>query len=254
MAGISDSGHPDDIHIHLEQILSSDATRAEEVEGESEVERIARQSVRLSPPLRQRVSAALGAVASAVPGLSDAETKKLLTTRAGRDALRKGKRALARVDDHLHAVTGRRNPQIGRVYGVFGRNPYTFGGVYRALGQCVAENERIKALPEGEADATRVFSPYIELQIVQARDELQAILGARLSSRSELSQQIAVRDEVLADAVAVIGAVRSHLYANLPLGKRDPDLREYGYRPIRSGRPSSVEVDGEEDDDAEAAA
>ncbi len=255
MAGISDSGNPDDIHIHLEQILSADASRAEDVEGESELEKIARQSVRLSPTLRRRTSASLEALTAAVPGLSDVEAKKLLTTRAGRDALKKGQRALTRVDDHLQSVSGRRNPQIGRSYGVYGRNPETFGGVYRALGQCVTENERIKALATDAPDRARVFTPYVELLVTQAYEELKGILGARLSTRADLSQQVAVRDEVLKEAVAAISAVRCHLYANLPLGKRDPDLREYGFRPLRAGRPSASVDDAEEDetDEEEAA-
>ncbi len=251
MAGISDSGNPDDIHIHLEQILSADASRAGEVEGESELEKIARESVRLPPVLRRGVGASLEALTAAVPGLSDVEAKKLLTTRAGRDALKKGQRALARVDDHLHSVAGRRNPQIGRSYGVYGRNPETFGGVYRALGQCVTENDRIKAGASDAPERARLFTPYVELVVTQAHEELKAIVGARLSTRADLSQQVAVKDEVLREAGAAISAVRSHLYANLPLGKRDPDLREYGFRPIHVGRTSaSVEEDTDEEEAA----
>ncbi len=118
MAGISDSGNPDDIRVHLEQIISADASRREMVPGESDRERLTRESVLLSSDLEQRVKSSLADIAGAVPGLGDAEATKILTTRAGRDALKKGKRALARVDDHLRSVTGQQNPQIGRAYGV----------------------------------------------------------------------------------------------------------------------------------------
>lgn len=252
MAGISDSGNPDDIRVHLEQIISADASRREMVPGESDRERLTRESVLLSSDLEQRVKSSLADISGAVPGLGDAEATKILTTRAGRDALKKGKRALARVDDHLRSVTGQQNPQIGRAYGVYSQNPRSFAGVYRALEQSVAENDRVSALPQTDAESKRAFTPYVALLVSEARDELRALLRARVETRAEHSQQVVVKDDVLSEAKSVISAVRSHLYANLPNSKRDPDLRDYGFRPprARGGTASPTEED-ESDDESE---
>jgi len=253
VAGISDWGNPDDIRVHLDLLITADASRRAEVPGESAREKLARESVLLTAVLEERVKAALADISGAVPGLDDTEATKILTTRAGRDALKKGKRALSRVDDHLRSVTGKQNPEIGRTYGVYSQNPRSFAGVYRALEQSVAENDRINNLPEGHDDTKRAFTPYVALRVTEARDELRALLQARVATRAEHSQQVVVKDDVLSEAKSVISAVRSHLYANLPNSKSDPDLRDYGFRPLRTrgggGAPPSDEAGDDENDD-----
>ena len=82
MAGTSDSKQPDDLKLHLEQIRDADDARAIVPEGETDAQRKARESLRLRPKLRARVGAVLRDLQGAVPGLSAAETKKLLATRA----------------------------------------------------------------------------------------------------------------------------------------------------------------------------
>jgi len=60
---------------------------------------------------------------------------------------------------------------------------------------------------------------------------------------------------VLSEALSTITAVRNHLYANLADRKRDANLRDYGFRPIRSGgsRGASGEDEGDESEDEVAA-
>src|SRR5690606_34259640 len=137
---ISDSRQPDDVRHHIETIITADDEVAVAPEGENEEQRVIRESVKLTPWLRRRADAVLIELSAQVPGLTAAETAKLLTTQEGIDALEKGEAALARVDSHLQSVTGERNPIVGKKYGVYGENPETFNGVYRALEQSVNEN------------------------------------------------------------------------------------------------------------------
>jgi hypothetical protein len=247
MPGLSDSGQPDDVRIHLEQITTADKARTVAPEGESERDALYRTSAQLPQTLRARVEASLQKVSEAAPGLSAAEVAKLTTSRAGRDALQAGKQALARVDSHLQAVTGQRNPQIGRSYGVYGRNPVSFAGVYRALAQSVNEDRRLRALPESDPERAMLFTPLVSSDVCEAHSRLAAILGDRVSTRAELSREIALKDDVLDEAAATISAVRNHLYANLPERKTDPDLRDYGFRPVRAGRRAAQDGDEEEE-------
>jgi len=249
MPGISDSGNPDDIRIHLEEIGSANARRAEPESGETEAETETRLSVLLPPALAARLDSVVANLREAVPGLGAVEGAKILATRHARNALRAGKEALSRVDSHLQAVTGTVNPQLGRNYGVYGRNPESFAGVYRSLEQSAAEDERIRSLPEDAPDRARLFTPVVARAIETARGQLRGLLGDSLAARAEWSRNVAVKDEVLSEAKSVIGAVRNHLYANLALRKRDPDLRDYGFRPVRTGRGRSVETDDNDADD-----
>jgi hypothetical protein len=106
--------------------------------------------------------------------LSDAEVKKILATRAARNALRDGQEVLARIDSHLLSVTGERNPPVGLNYGVFGRNPESFAGVYRALVHSDAENARIAALPEDDPDRSLLFTPFLQQQTQEVLGHLRA--------------------------------------------------------------------------------
>ena len=250
MPGLSDSGQPDDIRIHLEQILDADKAHAAAPEGESPQDALFRRSLLLPAALRARVEAALAQMQQSAPGLSAAEVAKLTATRAGRDALSVGQEALARVDSHLQSVTGQRNPDLGRVYGVYGTNPESFAAVYRALGQSLTENGRVNALAQGSPESALAFTPVIASEVSAAHDRLGAILGERVATRAELSRAVALKGDLVSEAQAAISAARNHLYANLPLRKKDPDLRDYGFRPLRR-RGRSGAVDDERDDDAE---
>jgi hypothetical protein len=248
MAGTSDSKQPDDLKLHLEQIRDADDARAIVPEGETDAQRKARESLRLRPKLRARVGAVLRDLQGAVPGLSAAETKKLLATRDARDALKKGTVALARVDDFLQGATGERNPLIGKDYGVYGDNPTSFGGVLRALELSVGENGRRAALPDTAENADErelLFTELIQAEVEAARDTLAALVAARLGTRADLSRAVSLKDKTLDEARAVISAVRSHLYANMPDRKQDVGLRDYGFRPLRAagGRPKVVAKD-----------
>lgn len=247
MPGISDSGHPDDIRIHLEEISTADARRAEPEPNETPEEAEVRTSVYLPEALRSRLTATLGDMQASAPGLSAAEANKMLATRHARNALDQAKDALSRVDSHLQSVTGERNPQIGRSYGVYGRNPESFAGVYRSLELCAAEDQRIRALPEAAADRARLFTPVVAKAINGSREQLRELLGASLASRAQLSQKIAVKSDLLTEARNVISAVRNHLYANLPGRKQDPDLREYAFRPVRIGSRGTSEEENVEE-------
>ena len=241
MAGISDSNHPDDIKLHLERIIEADDAHSAAPDGETEMQAMLRTSVKLPPALRTRIESSLHDLSGQAPGLSAAETTKLLTTRAGRDALNRGEDALGRVDDHLQAVTGERRPLIANRYGVYGDNPVSFGGVLRSLELSATENARIDALPAGSDERKLLFTPLIRYRVEHARDQLSALLGTRLDTRASLSQAVATKNETLDEAQAVISAVRSHLYANLPERKNDPDLRLYGFRPLAlSGAAASA--------------
>lgn len=244
MAGVSDSQDPDDLRFHLDQILAVDDLRATAPENESDAAARRRQSIRLPAPLRARVSAALVELSEAVPGISAAETQKLLTTRDARDALREGREALARVDSHLASTTSKRNPLIGRNYGVYGKNPETFGGVLRALAQAQNENARVNALPETDANRALAFTPVVADAVSEAHTHLTAQLGERFRTRGDLSRQVKVKASTLAEARECISAVRNHLYANLPGRKRDRDLIDYGFRPLAARRSSSSDDEG----------
>lgn len=255
MAGISDSRQPDDIRLHLETILEGDDTTIPATEGESAADKAQRESSRLPPHLRQRVEATLGDLRESAPGLTTAEVRKLSTTRAGIHALSQGIAALARVDSHLESRLGERNPVQGKAYGVYGQNPTSFAGVYRALVLSGDENARIKRLPEDDPERALELTPYIEMEVNGARDHLRGLMGDRVASRAELSRRVDVRSNVLSESLAAIAAVRNHLYANLPDRKRDANLRDYGFRPIRSGgsRGASGEDEGDESDEGVAA-
>lgn len=248
---------PDDTKLQLEQIAKADDERREVPEGETEDQRIERQSALLRPELRARVDASIVAIGEQVPGLTAVETAKFLATRAGRDALKQGKVALARVDAHLQSITEERNPLIGKSYGVYGSNPVSFAGVLRALALSSGENVRLAALPEGHAERRLLFSGLVEREVEQAFDKLAAIIGDRLGSRAALSKAFTVKGETLDEARKVITAVRNHLHANLPDRKQDDDLRDYGFTPHQPGgrrRGGVVEEeadDGEDDEDLE---
>jgi len=113
--------------------------------------------------------------------------------------------------------------------------------VFRALTQSADENARIGALPEASDERQLQFTPIVKRAVDQARDHLQSLLGDRVASRADLRRQVDLKDQQVSDAVAVIGAVRNHLYANLPLRKKDPDLHDYGFRPVRTGYSSTQE-------------
>lgn len=244
MAGISDSRQPDDVKQQVEMIIEADDKLRAAPEGETEEQREDRESVQLPPWLRERTDAVLLELQAQVPGLTAAETAKLLASRAGRDALAKGEKALSRIDSWLHSATGERNPIIGKRYGVYGENPRTFAGVYRALELSVAENAEVTAardaarlenaeLAKANPDFRRVFSPRIRREVQSARDELALLINSRHGTRAELSRAVTLKGETLTEANAVITFVREHLYANLPDGKQDDDLRDYGYRPLK---------------------
>jgi hypothetical protein len=203
---------------------------------ETEDQLLWRTSALLPAKLRALVDKALADVAKDVPGLSNAETAKLLATRAGADALEHGSRALARVDDHLQSVTHERNPTVGNDYGVFGSNPTSFGGVYRALGLSIGEDDRRRALGDGDEGRALVFSPLVRREVVNARNGIGAVLGPRVTSRAELSRKVELKDTTVKAAEKTITAARQHLYANLPNQKQDSDLRTYGFRPLEPGR------------------
>jgi hypothetical protein len=252
MAGISDSGQPDDKKLHIETIIAADTKLGVAPEGETEERKRARDSERLPPWLRKRADKVLVELQAQVPGLTAAETAKLLATQEGRDALAKGEAALARVDSHLQSVTGERNPIIGKSYGVYGDNPEGFTGVYRALELSVNENAGLKAkraqletdegperaaeLAAEDLDLRRTFTPVIDHEVQTARDQLARLITARHGTRADLSQALNVKGTTMTEADAVIRAVREHLYANLPKRKQDERLRDYGYRPLKPGR------------------
>ena len=251
MAGISDSRQPDDVRHHIETIIAADDKAADAPEGETEEQQLIRESVKLMPWLRARTDAVLIELGAQVPGLTAAETAKLLTTQEGIDALERGEAALARVDSHLQSVTGERNPTIGKKYGVYGENPETFNGVYRALELSVGENATLIAKraelqsEEGGAeraaedpDLRRIFSPLVDREVQTARDELARLITARHGTRAEFSQAASVKGDTMTEANGVISAVREHLYANLPNRKQDERLRDYGYVPLKPGRRS----------------
>ena len=119
--------------------------------------------------------------------------------------------------------------------------------MYRALAQSVSEDERLGALPESDPARALLLTPLVSSEVSAAHNRLGAILGERVSTRAELSREIALRDDVVDEAAATISAVRNHLYANLPERKTDPDLRDYGFRPVRSGRRGAQGEDQEED-------
>lgn len=247
MPSISDSKNPDDVRLHLETILAADQARAEPEPGETELDARIRTSVRLRPALRERISAAFQAVNEAVPGISAAENKKLQASHAARAARSEGAIALSRVDSHLASVTDVRNPTVGHNYGVYGSNPTSFAGVYRALLQSQAENTRIAALPATDPDRRYLFTPVIEAAINDAAEHLGSVMGDRTTTRATLSRKAGVKNDVMIEARSSIAAVRNHLYANLPRGKQDRDLHEYGFIPTktrgaaRSGTEPEVE-------------
>jgi hypothetical protein len=238
MASTSDSRHPDDMYLHLGEVLDANKARMEPDPGETAADAVLRTSVLLSEQLRQRVEQSLSAVGEAVPGIGAAENKKLQTSAAARSARAQGRTALARVDSHLQSVTGARNPTEGHTYGVYGSNPRSFGGVYRALRQSLDENARVAALPESDPGRRFLFTPVIQASLTAADEHLASVLGDRTETRAKLSRKVAIKTDVLNEARATISAVRHHLYANLTLGKKDPDLREYGFLPVRRRRGS----------------
>lgn len=237
MPGMGDSRNPDDLKLHIETIQSADdAQKVAPEEGESEDERVQRTSVLLPAPLRAELDAVYTELATQVPGLSAAETAKLLATRTGRDALTAGQRALARVDTHLQSVTGERNPPEGKTYGVYGENPESFAGVMRALELSSTENARLAALPADAAERKLLFTELVAREVNGAHDGLARLLGTRVDTRADLSRRVEVKDETRERARRVIARVRNHLYANLPKQKKDPDLRQYGFRPVVTSR------------------
>lgn len=258
MPGISKTRNIDDIRIHLKQIRSVDDARKIPRTGETAAAAKAREGGVLPPATRARVDAVLAEVQEHAPDMGEAQKAKFGASRAAKDAVALGKQALARVDSHLQAITQEREPLAARNYGVFGPHPKSMAGVSRALLQCQVENARIKALPAlpplqaGEAEdadaiAERalVFTPVVEAAVDEALAALESLVGGRLSTRAELSRKVLFKAELIERALACIAAVRNHLYANLPLRRRDPDLRDYGFRPIRR-RTTAAEDDSQD--------
>lgn len=250
MAAITETLQPDDLIHHLETILAADTPLESVPEGatETDEQRELRESIKLRPALRARAERVVEDLGAQVSGITAAEAAKLMATKEGQAALAKGMDALARVDSHLNSVTSTRNPLIGKLYGVYGANPTTFSGVMRALELSVNENAAIAGLPDDHADRHRLFTPVVKRKVETARDELARLVSARIGTRAELSQTIEIKNETRAEAESVLADVREHLYANLPNGKKDTRLRQYGYRPIRSGRSAP----GEDDTDTDA--
>jgi hypothetical protein len=127
--------------------------------------------------------------------------------------------------------------------------------VYRALRQSLAEDERLGALDAGDPARGLAFTEAVRFALENALERLSGVLGDRVTTRAERSRAIILHDDLVDDATSVISAVRNHLYANLPLRKKDPDLRGYGFRPIRTGASSGAsndeEGDGEEAGESE---
>jgi hypothetical protein len=255
MPGISKTRNIDDIRIHLKQIRSADDVRKLPHTGETAAATKARQGGVLPLATRARVDMVLAEVQEHAPEMGEAQKAKFGASRAAKEAVALGMQALARVDSHLQAVTQEREPLAARNYGVYGPRPKSMAAVSRALLQCQVENARIKALPalplpqdgdavDAEANAERalVFTPVVEAAVDEAVAALESLVGGRLSTRAELSRQVSFKAALIERALACIAEVRNHLYANLPLRRRDPDLRDYGFRPIR--RRTATTEDG----------
>ena len=254
MPGMSDSGQVDDLKVHLATVIAANDARKVAPDGESDAAKRVRESALFRPRLAQRLAAALADLDAQAPGLSAAEVAKLMATRAGQEALEEGRAALGRVDDHLQAVTGQRNPLIGKSYGVFGANPTTFGAALRSLSMCIAEEERLEALPQDDERRELLMTPVVKDAVTGAHTKMTAVLGDRQAKRGELSRSYAVKQASLEEAAAAIAAARQHLYANLPDRKRDRSLYDYGFQPIQSGRRARGGSEAEEDEAVEAAA
>ena len=243
MAGMSDSGAPDDIKLHLETALAADdAARETPKKKESATAKLHRESAILPKDVRDELQSVEAAMASELPGLTAAETAKLTASKAGRAALDVAKRALARIDDHLYAVTGERDPVVGKNYGVYGPNPSSFAGVYRSLGVSVQENERIAKLKSSDADRRYLFTPVIEKAVGGAYEGLSKVLGTRVETRALLANKAKASDATTKRAQKILTRVRQHLYANLPDQKQDHGLGVYGFEPISfaGGRPKKA--------------
>ena len=253
MPGKSDSGQVDDLKVHLEAIVAADTARQVAPDGESDEARRARESVIFRPRLRQRLEAAVADLGAQSPGLSAAEVAKLTSTRAGREALDDGVAALGRVDDHLQAMTGERNPLIGKSYGVHGNNRDTFGGVLRSLSMCLVAEATLEALPQDDEQRELLFTPVVKDAVVGAHAKMTAILGAKEAKRGDLSRSYAVKQATIDEAMAAVAAARQHLYANLPDRKMDRSLHDYGFRPIHLGRRPRTDGDAPAEEQAPSA-
>jgi hypothetical protein len=75
----------------------------------------------------------------------------------------------------------------------------------------VSEDRRIRLLPESDPARALLLTPLVAGEVSEAHGRLAAILGDRVSTRADLSREIALRDDVLDEAAATISAVRNHL-------------------------------------------
>ncbi len=235
MAGISDSGAPDDIKLHIETALSGDDAAQDAPKKESVNAKLHRESAQLPKDIRTELEAVHAAMTGELPGLTAAETAKLIASKAGRAALDVGKKALARIDDHLFSVTGERDPILGKHYGVYGPNPESFAGVYRSLQQSVTENERVSKLKPNDDGRRALFTPLIEKVTTDSLEGLMQVLGTRVETRTALATKSKASDATIKRAEKILTRVRQHLYANLPDQKQDSGLRAYGFEPIAAG-------------------
>ncbi|EYF00259.1 hypothetical protein [Chondromyces apiculatus] len=250
MPGISDKAQVDDLKVHLETLLAADDARRVAPEEEAAAAQQLRESTVFRPKVRQRLERALADLNAQLLGLTAAEVAKLITTREALDALDAGIAALGRVDDHLRAITGERDPVIGKLYGVYGNNPTSFGGVLHSLALAQNEDLTISSLPDADPRRDYLFTPVIRDAVDTAYTALRAIVGDRYVTRGELSRGYAVKQTTIDEAAAAIAAARQHLYANLPDRKVDRTLHDYGFRPIHTTRGRRLDAP---DDDATSA-
>ncbi|WP_197041602.1 hypothetical protein [Chondromyces apiculatus] len=233
---MSDSARVDDLKLHLQTLLRADDARRLPPPGELPPAQRIRESALFPPRIRARIERALADFNAHLPDFTDAELTKLTATRHARAALDAGMAALSRVDDHLHAVTGQRNPLVAKLYGVFGDNPTSFAGVLRSLSMAQTEDDTIAALPPDDDRRDLLFTPVIRDAVDAALTTLRALHTDKQAARGALSRGHATRHLCIDEAAAVIAIARQHLYANLPDRKLDRHLHDYGFRPIHTSR------------------
>jgi hypothetical protein len=174
----------------------------------------------LSDDVRSKLFAALNGL---VPVLDEARKKKAEKTSAvegGQEAQDKTRIAMRACQDWIESKTGARSKTL-ILYGLEGDNPRTFADQLATLYASRRANEAAQGTP-------LAFSIPVTEKLTDAINAMESA-STKEAAKGAFHSTISTRDEQFLALKNAMASARKELYANLPQGDADPELRRYGF-------------------------
>jgi hypothetical protein len=219
MANDIHSETPFELSAHAALVLShDDVVRADKT----------RAKYALSNDARTKI---LTAINGLVPVLDEARKKKAEKSSAvegGQEAQEKTRIAMRACQDWIEAKTGARSKTL-ILYGLEGENPRSFTDQLATLYASLRANE-------AATGTALAFSIPVTEKLTDAINAMETA-SPKESAKGAFHSAISTRDEQFVALKNAMASARKELYANLPQGEADPELRRYGFPVIdRSAR------------------